>query len=72
MLRLRSLISSVREEPSRSKKTSDDEFVLELLERRNSAVKEMQESERSHKPIDPAMKAYVKELNSAIARYGES
>mmetsp|Transcript_26033 Transcript_26033/g.46174 ORF Transcript_26033/g.46174 Transcript_26033/m.46174 type:complete len:1579 (+) Transcript_26033:307-5043(+) len=73
VLRLRSLISSVREEPNKTRKAAaDDEFVLDLLGRRNSAVKEIQESERTRRPVDPAMKAYVKELNSAIARYGES
>jgi hypothetical protein len=69
ILRLRSL---ARDEASRLHKGPDDEFVLELLGRRNSAVREIQEFERSNKPVDPAVKAYVKELNSAIARYGKT
>jgi DNA repair exonuclease SbcCD ATPase subunit len=67
----RLLSSAAREDSSKSRRDQGDEFVLELLGRRNSALKEIQEYERSNRVVDPVMKAYVKELNTAIARYGD-
>ena len=48
---------------------SEDAIKLELLNRRSAALKEIQDCERSNKIVDPAMRAYVRELNSALTKY---
>ena len=47
----------------------EDAIKLELLNRRSAALREIQDCERSNRVVDPAMRAYVRELNAALTKY---
>jgi DNA repair exonuclease SbcCD ATPase subunit len=42
---------------------------LELIARRKAAMRELQEMERNHQVPDPAIKAYIMELSTALSQY---
>lgn len=50
---------------------TQDDIRLELMERRHSAMRDLQEWERKHGVSDPALRTYIQELDSVLARYEE-
>jgi chromosome segregation ATPase len=50
---------------------TQDDIRLELMERRHSAMRDLQEWERKHGVSDPALRTYIQELDSVLSRYEE-
>lgn len=69
IMRLRSLVVTARDDPSRTRK-ADDDFAFEFLGRRGVFNKETQEGDRTRKGGELDLKVLGKELKGH--RYGDS